>query len=52
LQGPPNGTAGSPELPLGYTYLAWLAAVIALYPACRWYARIKASGRYPLLRYL
>jgi uncharacterized membrane protein len=49
---PPNGSGGSPELPLGYTYLAWLTALLVLYPACRWYARIKAGGRHPLLSYL
>ena len=44
FQPPPNGSAGSPELSLGYVYLAWLAALIVLYPACRWYAGIKAPA--------
>jgi uncharacterized membrane protein len=52
LRGPSGGTAGSPELSLAYAYFAWIAAVVLLYPVCRWYAGIKASGRYPLLRYL
>jgi uncharacterized membrane protein len=52
LAPPPHGTGGSPEWPLGYVYLAWLAALIALYPMCRWFARIKAERRHPLLSYL
>jgi hypothetical protein len=49
---PPPGAAGSPRLPLGYTYLAWLVALLVLYPACRWYARIKTTSRNPWLSYL
>src|SRR5262249_10065025 len=26
---------------LGVTYLAWLAMLVALYPACRWYLAVK-----------
>lgn len=34
------------------TYAAWLATVLLLYPACRWYARLRERGRWPWLRYL
>ena len=27
----------------GVMYLVWAAALVAMYPACRWYARFKAS---------
>ena len=27
----------------GVMYLVWLAALVAMYPACRWYARFKSS---------
>ena len=33
-------------------YLAWLIVVALLYIPCRWYARVKSTGRYPLLSYL
>jgi hypothetical protein len=33
-------------------YLAWALVVVALYPACRWYARLKDRSRSPWLRYL
>ena len=50
------GDPGSlpPEWPLGLpvVYLAWAGAVAALYPACRWYAAVKARSRSPWLRYL
>ncbi len=51
---PPGGHAGSPELPLWATYLAWLSALLILYPACRAYGRLKArrSGQWWWLRYL
>lgn len=52
LQAPPQGTAGSPELPLGYAYLAWAIALLLLYPVCRWYAGVKTRSRNPLLSYL
>ena len=45
-------------LPPGYgydlwvVYAVWLAVVLALYPACRWFAGVKAKSRNPLLRYL
>jgi uncharacterized membrane protein len=49
---PPPGHAGSPEYPLWAGYLAWLVALIALYPACRWFARKKAEAKSPWLSYL
>jgi uncharacterized membrane protein len=48
---------GNP-VPPGYglqlpgVYLAWALLVIALYPACRWYARLKERSRSPWLAYL
>ena len=33
-------------------YAIWLGAVAALYPACAWYARLKARSRNPLFSYL
>lgn len=38
------------DLPL--TYLAWAAAVVALYPVCRWFAGVKAARRDWWLSYL
>ena len=48
----PKGTGASPELPLAVTYGAWLATLIALYPVCRWYARVKATRKYAWTSYL
>ena len=45
-------------LPHGYgydlwvVYAVWLGAVVALYPACRWFAGVKQKSRNPLLSYL
>ncbi len=49
---PPKGSAGSPELPLYATYLAWLVTLVLLYPLCRWYARLKATKKQPWMSYL
>lgn len=49
---PPPGPAGSAMLGLPATYLAWVLAVALLYPACRWFARIKARRRDWWLSYL
>lgn len=38
---PPPGPAGSAMLGLGATYIAWVLAIILLYPACRWFAGVK-----------
>ena len=49
---PPPGHAGSPEYPLWAGYLAWLVAILLLFPACRWFARKKATSKSPFLSYL
>lgn len=49
---PPPGPAGSAMLGLVATYVAWLAAILLLYPACRWFARIKQRRRDWWLSYL
>jgi uncharacterized membrane protein len=49
---PPPGPAGSPEYPLWGAYLAWLLALALLYPACRWFARKKATSRAWWMSYL
>jgi uncharacterized membrane protein len=50
---------GSPELfpagfgyPLWAVYVVWIAVVLALYPACRWFAGLKARRRSWWLSYL
>ncbi len=37
---------------LGPPYIAWVLVVLLLFPACRWFARVKRHHRNPLLRYL
>jgi hypothetical protein len=37
---------------LGAVYAFWLAIVLALYPACRWFAGVKARRREWWLQYL
>lgn len=37
---------------LPMVYLAWIARVLALYPACRWYAGVKQRRRHWWLSYL
>jgi uncharacterized membrane protein len=37
---------------LGTVYVAWAAVVLALYPACRWYAGVKRRGRSAVWAYL
>jgi hypothetical protein len=37
---------------LAGVYLAWLLVLVALYPACRWFARVKARRRDWWLGYL
>lgn len=39
-------------LSLPIVYALWLGAVLALYPACAWYARLKARSANPWLSYL
>ncbi len=38
--------------PLPVVYLIWVGVVLALYPACRWFAGLKARRRDPWLSYL
>jgi uncharacterized membrane protein len=46
---PPGPDAG---FSLGVVYLVWIGGTLLLYPLCHWYARLKATGRYPWLSYL
>lgn len=45
---------GTPEWPLYTAYIAWLAALVVLYPACRWFGDLKRRRSAELwwLRYL
>lgn len=54
LIGAPIGNAPPPDagFGLGTVYLAWIGGTLLLYPLCRWYARIKATGRYKWMNYL
>ena len=49
---PPPGPAGSAMLGLWVTYLAWILAIAILYPACRWFAGVKARRKDWWLSYL
>ena len=49
LSGPETARFGF-SLPV--VYLAWALVVLALYPACRWFAGVKARSRSPWLSYL
>jgi uncharacterized membrane protein len=54
LIGPPIG-AGPPAdagFGLGTVYLFWIAGTLLLYPLCRWYANLKATGRYRWMSYI
>ncbi len=46
--------APPPEFGVGLlgAYVAWVALLVALYPACAWFARLKRASRNPLLSYL
>jgi hypothetical protein len=37
---------------LPVVYLVWVGVVLALYPACRWFAGVKARRREAWLSYL
>lgn len=50
LTGHPEDPVRGFSLPI--VYLAWIAVVLALYPACRWFAAIKARRRDWWLSYL
>lgn len=45
---PPDGYAWD----LGTLYLVWAAALLLLYPACRWYGQVKSRSRARWLSYL
>jgi uncharacterized membrane protein len=49
-----SGISAPPDagFTLGQTYLIWLAAVVLLYPLCRWYANIKRTHRWWWLSYI
>lgn len=53
-----NHPMGNPEPPDGYTwslpllYVVWAITIVILYPACRWFANIKAKRTDPWLKYL
>jgi uncharacterized membrane protein len=53
-----NHPMGNPEPPAGYVwslgmlYLVWAIAITLLYPACRWFAELKARRRDWWLSYL
>jgi hypothetical protein len=53
-----NHPMGNPPPPDGYAwsldllYLVWLVTVVLLYPACRWFADLKARRKDPWLSYL
>jgi len=49
IGGAPAADAG---FGLGTVYLAWVGGTLVLYPLCRWYARLKATGRYRWMSYL
>ncbi|HEU4748650.1 MAG TPA: heparan-alpha-glucosaminide N-acetyltransferase domain-containing protein [Gemmatimonadaceae bacterium] len=46
---PPGPEAG---FNLATVYLFWILGTLLLYPLCRWYAKLKATGRYRWLSYL
>jgi uncharacterized membrane protein len=54
LIGAPFGNAPGADagFGLGTVYLLWIAGAVLLYPPCRWYAALKATGRYRWLSYL
>jgi len=53
-----NHPMGNPEPPDGYTwslpllYGVWAITIALLYPACRWFAEVKAKRTDPWLKYL
>jgi uncharacterized membrane protein len=43
---------GAPGWGLAATYALWIVTVVALYPACRWFEKVKQRSRNPWLSYL
>jgi uncharacterized membrane protein len=52
LRRPPNAAPADYGFGLPGVYLIWIAVVIALYPACRWYAEYKRTHTAAWLSYL
>jgi len=52
LDGAAHGFPPDYGYSLGVVYLLWIATVLILYPACLWFARVKARNRSVLLSYL
>jgi uncharacterized membrane protein len=52
LFGPTQGFPTDYGYDLGVVYLIWLGAVVALYPACNWFAALKRRNRSAVLSYL
>jgi uncharacterized membrane protein len=52
LFGPTQGFPADYGYDLGVVYLIWLGVVIALYPACNWFAALKRRNRAVVLSYL
>jgi uncharacterized membrane protein len=52
LAGPPGVYPPGYGYSLGVVYLIWIAVVVALYPVCRWMARLKQRNRSVVLSYL
>ncbi|MFN0156727.1 MAG: DUF1624 domain-containing protein [Bacteroidota bacterium] len=49
---PPWEWPGEYGFDLPVVYLVWVAVILMLYPACRWYAGLKRRNKSPLLSYL
>jgi uncharacterized membrane protein len=55
---PPSLLGNNPSYPadygygLGVVYVVWLSVIVALYPVCLWFARLKARSRAVWLSYL
>jgi uncharacterized membrane protein len=47
-----TGSLNGDGFDLWVVYAAWLVAITALYPACRWFSGVKARGRSVWLSYL
>lgn len=54
LIGAPIGNAPADDagFGLGTVYIFWIVGTLLLYPLCRWYARLKATGRYRWMSYI
>jgi uncharacterized membrane protein len=41
-----------PDLTLTWVYLTWLASLMLLYPACRWYSALKKEKNWGWMKYI